>query len=130
MRNEKGWAELLANRCTTEQAISHNKITNLDIITSGSSDNNYLSALSNQQNIEHTLNTLKNKYEVIIINTSPLLKSSNAQFLMKVSDINILVFAYAQHSVEQIERILQPLKMMNIELLGFIFDLVPKILVR
>jgi len=89
--NAKGMSTYLSYRSELHEIINKTKYPFLDLITAGPIPPNP-SELVFVKRLELLIKELKNRYEFIIIDTSPIGMVNDSFTLMKYSDINLMVF--------------------------------------
>jgi tyrosine-protein kinase Etk/Wzc len=90
IENNDGVSTLLIGKTTLEKVIQKTKIEGLDIIPSGPIPPNPSELLSKKEVID-LFETLRNKYDYIIIDTPPVGIVSDAMMLMNYADINVFI---------------------------------------
>ncbi|GAG97656.1 unnamed protein product, partial [marine sediment metagenome] len=85
-----GISSYLINRVTLDEIIIKTEIPNLDIIQTGQVPPNPVELLSSKKNQE-LFNSLRERYDYIIIDTPPYSLVSDAFILMKYADIKLYV---------------------------------------
>ncbi|MGF7078038.1 GumC family protein [Mucilaginibacter sp. UYCu711] len=88
--NDMGLSNYLANQCTVNDIINHSNQSGLDFIVSGPVPPNP-SELLHSDRIKELIADLKEKYDVIMIDTAPIGLVSDAIPLIRMSDINLFV---------------------------------------
>ncbi|GAA4328209.1 polysaccharide biosynthesis tyrosine autokinase [Mucilaginibacter gynuensis] len=88
--NSKGLSNYLANQCETAEIISPSGYTNVDFITSGPVPPNP-SELLHSDRMTALIESLRNSYDIIMIDTAPIGLVSDAIPLVRVSDVNVFV---------------------------------------
>jgi tyrosine-protein kinase Etk/Wzc len=88
--NDMGLSNYLANQCTTDDIINHSNQNGLDFIVSGPVPPNP-SELLHSDRIKELIADLKERYDIIMIDTAPIGLVSDAIPLIKMSDINLFV---------------------------------------
>jgi tyrosine-protein kinase Etk/Wzc len=88
--NDMGLSNYLANQCTVNDIINHSSQSGLDFIVSGPVPPNP-SELLHSERIKELIAELKEKYDVIMIDTAPIGLVSDAIPLIRMSDINLFV---------------------------------------
>lgn len=83
--NKVGLSNVLARRSTLQDAIQETFIVGLDVITSGPIPPNPAELLSSQ-GLDALLQEVKNQYDIIIIDSPPLLSVTDAQILANKCD--------------------------------------------
>jgi tyrosine-protein kinase Etk/Wzc len=88
--NDMGLSNYLANQCTINDIINHSNQIGLDFIVSGPLPPNP-SELLHSDRIKELIADLKDRYDVIMIDTAPIGLVSDAIPLIRMSDINLFV---------------------------------------
>jgi len=87
--NSPGLSNFLAHQCTVDQIINSNKIE-FDFIVSGTVPPNPSELLQSSRMVSF-IAELKQKYDIIMIDTAPIGLVSDAIPLIRISDINVFV---------------------------------------
>jgi tyrosine-protein kinase Etk/Wzc len=90
MTNDKGLSNYLANQCGSSEIIRPTSQPNLDIILSGPVPPNP-SELLHSERMKILIGELKEKYDIIMVDTAPVGLVSDSVPLIRMSDINIFV---------------------------------------
>ncbi len=88
--NDIGLSNYLADQCTEEDIIKHSRQENLDYIVSGPVPPNP-SELLHSAKMVTLINSLRGKYDIVMIDTAPVGLVSDATPLVRMSDINLFV---------------------------------------
>lgn len=88
--NDIGISTVLIGKCLVSEAIKKSQIENLDVILSGPTPPN-ASELILSDHLRKLLEHAKKEYDYVVIDTPPMGIISDAQVLMKYSDINLFV---------------------------------------
>lgn len=88
--NKVGLSNILARRSALHEAVQETFIVGLDVITSGPIPPNPAELLSSQ-GLDALLQHVKNDYDIIIIDSPPLLSVTDAQILANKCDGTILI---------------------------------------
>ena len=88
--NDIGLSNYLANQCSEEDIIQHSNHASLDFIISGPVPPNPSELLHTDRMIQ-LVASLRDKYEIIMIDTAPIGLVSDAIPLIRLSDINLFV---------------------------------------
>ncbi|WP_368503147.1 CpsD/CapB family tyrosine-protein kinase [Alkalihalophilus sp. As8PL] len=88
--NTKGLTNVLTRQVSLEEAVSQTKIENLEILTCGPIPPNPAELL-NSKGMELLLEKTKEHYEVIIIDTPPVMAVTDSQLLANKCDGTVLV---------------------------------------
>jgi len=119
MKNEIGLSSYLIGTCSLEEAIRTTETKGLDIITSGPIPPNPLD-LVGLPKMEEMINELKQRYDMIIIDTPPVGPVSEYVVLMKYTGANICVIRsnYTNRShLEKINKLYEEQKIKNVSVL-------------
>ena len=95
LSNDKGLVNYLASDIKVEATVRSAVQKNLSIVTSGAVSLNYAELLVSPK-FNEFLGLLKEKFDYIIIDTSPLTQGADAQAISKCSDGCVLVVKYGQ----------------------------------
>ncbi|HEY8931454.1 MAG TPA: polysaccharide biosynthesis tyrosine autokinase [Mucilaginibacter sp.] len=88
--NDMGLSNYLADQCAEEDIIKHSTQENLDYIVSGPVPPNPSELLHSAKMIS-LVDSLRSKYDVVMIDTAPVGLVSDATPLVRMSDINLFV---------------------------------------
>lgn len=88
--NDKGLSNYLANQCSIDDIISHIEYGNLDFIASGPVPPNP-SELLHSIKMKEMVDYLKQRYDIVMIDTAPIGLVSDSVPLIRMSDINLFV---------------------------------------
>jgi capsular exopolysaccharide synthesis family protein len=121
-KNDNGMSNYISGLASFEEVINHSSITNLDFITAGLIPPNP-SELIQSESFQVILSSLKEKYDVILIDNPPVGIVSDGIHILAQADIPIYVFK-ANYSkrifAERVDELfkVQKLKSLNIILNG------------
>jgi capsular exopolysaccharide synthesis family protein len=90
VHNDMGLSNYLANQCSADDIIRNSSQSNLDFIISGPVPPNPSELLHTSRMIE-LIEALKERYDVIMIDTAPIGLVSDAIPIIRISDINLFV---------------------------------------
>jgi tyrosine-protein kinase Etk/Wzc len=93
--NNMGLSNFLVNQCGIDEIIQNLEYKNLDFISSGPIPPNP-SELLHSERMTGLINQLKEKYDVILIDTAPVGLVSDSIPLIRLSDINLFVIRYGK----------------------------------
>lgn len=116
-----GLSNVLSNKINFEDVIQKTRVKNLDLLPCG----NYMEKLTSMiqsNNIEKLIMDISLSYDYVIIDTAPILSSSDTIHFCKHSTISILVLGYEVHDEKEIEVSINKLKNLQINIEGFIFN--------
>ncbi|MGV2927996.1 CpsD/CapB family tyrosine-protein kinase [Macrococcus capreoli] len=119
--NVIGLSSLITKQAEYNQAIKKTEIENLDIITSGPIPPNP-SELLGSNNMEQIIKELLVNYDVIIIDTPPVLAVTDAAILSQITDGTILVTNVANNNRNHLIKTKDILVKANANILGIILN--------
>ena len=120
-----GLSDLLAKRCSVEQAIHKLEVENLHFISRGQVPPNP-SELLMHANFRELMTQLSQMYDVVIIDTPPLLAVTDAAIVGREAAINLIVTRFGVNPAKEIELTIRRFAQNGIELKGAIFNGVEK----
>lgn len=102
IKRGKGLSQILLHTATTEEVISTTEVENLDIIPCGMVPSNPSELLGSKRYSE-LIEELKSKYDIIIIDTPPIMLVTDAALACRVAAQIVMVIEYNKHSIEAIQ---------------------------
>lgn len=117
---DNGIGEYLNGTCSLDKIIYQTKHKNLDIITIGRGSFN-ISKLLLSKSLETLIDRLKINYDYIILNVTPFGLLTDTKHIMKISDINLVVFKEAYSHKEYLASMNQMKEQNGITNLGVVF---------
>jgi len=120
-----GLSDLLVKRCTLEQAINKVEVDNLHFISRGQVPPNP-SELLMHANFRELLAELSERYDVVIIDTPPLLAVTDAAIVGREAGISLIVARFGVNPAKEIELTIRRFAQNGIELKGAVFNGVEK----
>ncbi|MDR9754387.1 polysaccharide biosynthesis tyrosine autokinase [Pseudomonas sp. SZMC_28357] len=120
-----GLSDLLVKRCTIEQAINTVEVDNLHFISRGQVPPNP-SELLMHANFRELLAQLSELYDVVIIDTPPLLAVTDAAIVGREAAISLIVTRFGVNPAKEIELTIRRFAQNGIELKGAVFNGVEK----
>ncbi|MBD3107609.1 CpsD/CapB family tyrosine-protein kinase [Bacillus sp. AGMB 02131] len=121
VHNHIGLSSVLTKKHALTDAIIETSIENLSILTSGPIPPNPAELLTSKS-MEHLLEMLGQEFDLIILDTPPVLAVSDAQILSKHVDGVVLVVSYGKTETEQGKKAKQLLVSSNAPLLGVVLN--------
>lgn len=88
--NDMGLSNYLSNQCTLDDVINHSNQSGLDFIVSGPVPPNPSELLHSAKLLE-LIDLLRDRYDIIMVDTAPIGLVSDAIPIIKISDINVFV---------------------------------------
>lgn len=119
--NQTGLSNLLIGETTFEEAVHKTKVENLDVLTSGIRPPNPSELLASAK-MKNFINTLKEKYEYIILDTPPVLMVTDAQIIGQYADGCLLVVSSGEAHREAAMRAKELLTKVNAKILGIVLN--------
>ncbi|WP_095151807.1 polysaccharide biosynthesis tyrosine autokinase [Pseudomonas sp. Irchel s3b5] len=120
-----GLSDLLVKRCSIEQAINQVEVDNLHFISRGQVPPNP-SELLMHANFRELLAQLSERYDVVIIDTPPLLAVTDAAIVGREAGISLIVTRFGVNPAKEIELTIRRFAQNGIELKGAVFNGVEK----
>lgn len=122
---QNGLSELLAARITSNEAIHETEVPNLHLISRGQVPPNP-SELLMHANFSSLLDSVKDQYDLVIIDTPPILAVTDAAIVGRQVGMNLLVARFGVNSSKEIELSKRRFEQNDIQLKGAIFNAVVK----
>ncbi|MFC6335279.1 polysaccharide biosynthesis tyrosine autokinase [Pseudomonas sp. CCM 7891] len=120
-----GFSDLLVKRCSLEQAIHQTEIDSLHFISRGQVPPNP-SELLMHANFRELLAQLSELYDVVIIDTPPLLAVTDAAIVGREAAISLIVARFGVNPAKEIELTIRRFAQNGIQLKGAVFNGVEK----
>jgi capsular exopolysaccharide synthesis family protein len=116
-----GLSNFLAGLCDINDAIQDTEYKNLSIISSGILPPNPAELLSSSE-MEELMEDLRNKYDLIILDSPPVNIVSDAVVATKYTDGVVLIVRHALTTHPEIEKAVKSLEFANAKILGIILN--------
>ncbi|MCO5786150.1 tyrosine-protein kinase [Pseudomonas sp. G11-1] len=120
-----GLSDLLTARIDIDTAIQRTEMDNLHLMARGRIPPNP-SELLMHENFRRFLREIDNRYDLIIIDTPPVLAVTDASIVGREAGISLLVTRFGQNSAKEIEAAKRCFEQDDIQLKGAIFNAVIK----
>jgi tyrosine-protein kinase Etk/Wzc len=121
LKPEQGLSEYLSGQESLEGIIKPTDVADFDIITRGSIPPNP-SELLMHKNFSHLHDAVRAKYDIVIIDTPPVLAVTDAAIISGHGGTLLLVTRYGQNSVKEIAYTRQRLEQNGIDVKGVVFN--------
>ncbi|MFQ5546236.1 MAG: polysaccharide biosynthesis tyrosine autokinase, partial [Acidiferrobacterales bacterium] len=121
---KKGLSEVISGETSLEDAIRKTEIDNLSFLPSGTIPPNPSELLMSDR-FETAIDTLSQQYDVVLIDTPPILAVTDATIIGRMAGINLLLLRAGQHPMKEIEQAVKRLEQNGIKPHGFIFNQAP-----
>jgi tyrosine-protein kinase Etk/Wzc len=125
LKPEQGLSEYLSGQENLEGVIKQTTVVDFDMITRGSIPPNP-SELLMHKNFSHLNDAVMVKYDIVIIDTPPVLAVTDAAIIGGYGGTLLLVTRYGQNSVKEIAYTRQRLEQNGIDVKGVVFNGVVK----
>lgn len=119
--NRRGLSNLLIKKIDTNKAIINTEINNLDILPSGPIPPNPSELLGSDAMLE-LMKELKNNYDMILIDSTPILPVTDGQILAKLSDAVLLVIQSGTTLIENVNKTKQLLDYVGAKIIGAVLN--------
>ncbi len=102
IKRGKGLSQILLHSATIEEVLSETEVENLSILPCGSVPSNP-SELLGSKRYSDLIEELKTKYDLIIIDTPPIMLVTDAALACRVAAQIVMVIEYNKHSIDAIQ---------------------------
>lgn len=116
-----GLTNILSGKCTFDGAVNHSKIRMLDVLTSGPVSSNPSKSLGSKA-MKKLLDTALSVYDVILIDTPPILEVTDASILATECDGVILVAKKDKTKADRVNETKRLLEISGARLIGSILN--------
>lgn len=120
LQNTKGLSSVLVNFCGFDEAVVHIN-PNFDVLVSGPTPPNPCELLGSEQ-MAQLLETVKDQYDYIVLDTPPVNVVSDAVVLAPRTEGIVMVVQDRKTTHEQFKKAVSNLGFANVRLLGVIFN--------
>ena len=121
LANKQGLSTVLAGMCSLDRAVHKRVHNNLDVLTSGPVPPNPSQILASE-NMADFINSVKDKYDFVVIDTSPINIVSDALVIAKNTAGLILVTRQDVTTYDQVERAVGSINMLDVNMLGIVVN--------
>lgn len=119
--NRMGLSSVISQQCTLEEAIQGTDIPNLDVMTSGAIPPNPAEMMGSRR-MTALIEQLRVMYDIILIDTPPLLAVTDAQIVATKSDGVILVVDQGRVKRDIAAKAVKNLENVNARILGVVLN--------
>ena len=98
MPQRQGLGELLASKLTMDEALRRTSVDRLDVIGAGGNDTNLV---LNVDRVRSLLNTLKRRYDYVLLDSPAVLRANHPSLLASIAD-GILIVVRMGHTPKQL----------------------------
>lgn len=121
MKSKAGLSEILSGKLNWTSVLNHSQLNTLDFIATGEYPRNP-SELLMRPVFKQMLDELKTQYDIIIIDTVPILNLSDGMIVGSLAGTNLLVLDNATHSEQEIELAFRHMHNSGVKITGTIFN--------
>ena len=121
MSNRFGLTNVLLRDVPVEEAIKATSIPNLQFLPSGRLPRASLGVLDPRK-IRELVQSLKSKYDLVFIDTPPIVGMSDANIIAKEVDSSILVVQYRKYPLNMIRKAVENLQAQSIDIAGAVLN--------
>ncbi len=125
MKWDDGLSDLLSGRLTLEQVTKKSQVNDLDVITRGQIPPNP-SELLMHSNFTKLVEQVKGKYDIVIIDTPPILAVTDPAIVSAHTGTTLLVTRFGQNHAREIELTRNRFEQNGIDVKGVVFNGVVK----
>ncbi|MBN5318931.1 tyrosine-protein kinase Wzc [Serratia marcescens] len=124
-KNDVGLSSVLSGKDSIEQAIFRTKIDGLDFMGRGQVPPNP-SELLMHKNFEHLISTVSKNYDIVLIDTPPILAVTDAAIIGKQAGTSLMVARFDVTPLKEIEVSIRRFEQSGVEIKGVILNAVRK----
>lgn len=121
MTRSPGLSELITEQLNIDEVMRPTKFENIDIVSTGRIPPNP-SELLMHNSFEKYCQKFSDCYDLILIDTPPLLAVTDAAIVAKLCAINFILLRFGKHNMHEVLLIIKRLEDNNIDVAGFIFN--------
>ena len=121
MSNRFGLTNVLLRDVPVEEAVKATSVPNLQFLPSGRLPRASLGVLDPKK-ISELIQSLKSKYDLVFIDTPPIVGISDANIIAKEVDSSILVVQYRKYPVNMLSKAVSSLQAQSIEIAGAVLN--------
>ena len=121
MSNRFGLTNVLLRDVPVEEAVKATSVPNLQFLPSGRLPRASLGVLDPKK-ISELIQSLKSKYDLVFIDTPPVVGISDANIIAKEVDSSILVVQYRKYPINMLSKAVSSLQAQSIEIAGAVLN--------
>jgi tyrosine-protein kinase Etk/Wzc len=125
LKPENGLSEYLSQQIAIEQVTKATAVANFDVISRGKIPPNP-SELLMHKNFSQLLEVMREKYDIVIIDTPPILAVTDASIIAGAGGTLLLVTRYGVNTIKEIAYTRQQFEQNGIDIKGVVFNCVLK----
>ena len=116
-----GLSDLVSGGATLEQAVRHTDVPGLDVLPTGRIPPNPSELLASHR-FQQVLEELSRAYDLVIVDTPPVLAVTDASVVARLAGVNMLVLRYGQHPVHEIKLAVKRLAQTGVRVHGAVLN--------
>jgi tyrosine-protein kinase Etk/Wzc len=124
LARERGVSEVITGQLTAQQAIHREVGPGLDFLATGEIPPSPAELLLHPA-FDRLLNEVSQNYDVVIIDTPPVLAVTDAAIVGRLAGAALLVLRFGMHPVQEIETTVKRLAQAGVNLKGAVFNNIP-----
>lgn len=121
LNREPGLCDYLFGESTQEEVLQKRIIENLDIIAAGKIPPNPSEILGSEK-VRHFLETMKESYDIVLLDSPPLLAVTDASILSTLVDGVVVVVSSGSTRIETLQQSLEALQNVGSKLVGIVLN--------
>ncbi|ACF14582.1 capsular exopolysaccharide family [Chloroherpeton thalassium ATCC 35110] len=118
---QPGLTETLFDGVPVEEVIMKSIVPNIDILTTGKRPSNP-AAVNQSLKLRELLQSLKKKYDHVLVDTAPFGITTDAASIMKLTNGVILVVRFGQTSETELDQTVENLRQVNANIIGTVLS--------
>jgi len=125
LKKNNGLSEVLSKQVDVNEVIKNTNIKNLDFISRGTAPPNPSELLMSVE-FERFLDEIKSKYDLVILDTPPILAVTDASIIGRFAGTSMIVTRYAMNPIKEIEVANKRFLNNGVKIKGAVFNAVEK----
>lgn len=123
LQAENGLSDVLRGRVPIADAIIHDTASGADILTTGAYDED-LSLLKYADQVSALLDRLKQNYDLVIIDSAPILSVSDSKVVAKMADHTILIVRWGKTRREVVNYVVEQMDTVGTRVSGIVLSMI------
>ena len=121
LTREKGLSDLILDTCSVQDATHELPSTNFSFISTGTFQHNP-SELLLHTNFSRLLDNLRRQYDLIVIDSAPILAVTDAAIIARHASMVFLVIKSGLHSKREVEQTIKKFTQVGVHIKGFLIN--------
>jgi tyrosine-protein kinase Etk/Wzc len=121
LKRHNGLSEYLSGQLDFTNIIKHTSVPNLSVITTGELPPDPSELLMNSR-FENMLNELRNQFDVLVIDSPPILAVSDAAIIGQHTAVTLIAARAGNHSIPELEEAIKRFRHAGSDIKGFVFN--------